>query len=59
MGHRVGSKLCQLCHKLEDHEHVLRHCCFSALGATAARAEDLQAVESAIKDQTGISSLPA
>ena len=28
-GHRVGSKLCPLCHKLEDHEHVLRHCRFS------------------------------
>ena len=26
MGHRVGSKLCPLCHTLEDHEHVLRHC---------------------------------
>ena len=30
MGHPVGSKLCPLCHKLEDHEHVLRHCRFSA-----------------------------
>ena len=29
MGHRVGSKLCPLCHRLEDHEHVLRHCRFS------------------------------
>ena len=25
MGHRVGSKLCPLCHRLEDHEQVLRH----------------------------------
>ena len=30
MGHRVGNKLCLLCHRLGDHEHVLRHCCFSA-----------------------------
>ena len=30
MGYRVGSKLCPLCHKLVDHEHVLRHCRFSA-----------------------------
>ena len=29
MGHRVGSKLCPLCHKLEDHKHVLRHRHFS------------------------------
>ena len=29
MGHRVGSKLCPLCHRLEDHEHVLRHHRFS------------------------------
>ena len=29
MGHRVGTKLCPLCHKLEDHEHVLRHYRFS------------------------------
>ena len=29
-GHRVGSKLCPLCHELKDHEHVLRHCRFSA-----------------------------
>ena len=29
MGHRVGSALCPLCHKLEDHPHVLRHCRFS------------------------------
>ena len=29
MGHRVGSKLRPLCHKLEDHEHVLWHCRFS------------------------------
>ena len=31
MGRRVGSKLCPLCRKHEDHEHVLRHCRFSAL----------------------------
>ena len=30
MGHRVGSKLCPLCHKVEDHAHVLRHCRYSA-----------------------------
>ena len=29
MGHRVGSKLCPLCHRLEDHEHVLWHYRFS------------------------------
>ena len=26
MGHRVGTKLCPLCHWLENHEHVLPHC---------------------------------
>ena len=30
MGHWVGSKLCPLCHRLEDHEHVLRPCRCSA-----------------------------
>ena len=30
MGHRVVSKLCPLCHWLEDHEHMLQHCRFSA-----------------------------
>ena len=30
MGHRVGSKLCSLCNRLDDHEHVLWHCRFSA-----------------------------
>ena len=30
MGHHMGSKLCPLCHRLEDHEHVLRHCRFLA-----------------------------
>ena len=30
MGHRVGRALCLLCHKLEDHPHVLKHCRFLA-----------------------------
>ena len=30
MGHRVGNKLWPLCQRLEDHEHMLRHCRFSA-----------------------------
>ena len=30
MGHRVGNGKCPICGRLEDHEHVLRHCMFSA-----------------------------
>ena len=30
MGQRVGSALCPLCSRLEDHTHVLCHCRFSA-----------------------------
>ena len=37
MGHRVGSKLCPLCHKHEDHEHVLWHCFFSAFSFDTVR----------------------
>ena len=37
MGHRVGSKLCTLYQRLEDHEHVLRHCRLSPFILDTAR----------------------
>ena len=39
MGHHVGSKLCPLCHRLEDHEHMLRNCRSAFIFDTVRKAQ--------------------